>query len=63
MAYPTSNNIIVQHKSNDIENITLQGSTLIEFNGTTDNVQITFYSTQGQDIIGGAGTQFKAVLL
>ena len=55
--------LIVQDQINTSQNKTLQGSTLINFNGTTDNVKITFYTSQGQTIASGKGTTFKAILL
>ena len=57
---------IIQDEINKNISHTLQGSVLVNFNGSSDNVKITFYTSSGngsQTILGGNSCFFKAVLL
>lgn len=58
--------LIVQEEVNKNINHTLQGSVLVDMNGTTDNIRITFYTSSNngsQTIQDNNGSFFKAVLL
>jgi hypothetical protein len=62
----TSQLYITQDEINKNQNHTLQGSVLVELNGDTDYVQITFYTSSNsgsQDIVDTTGTLFKAILI
>ena len=57
---------IVQDEVNKNINHSFVGSVLVDFNGTTDNVKITFYTSSNngsQTIQDNNGSFFKAVLL
>jgi hypothetical protein len=53
---------IAQHQINVTQPMTLCGSVILTFNGTTDKATITVYTsgTNGQTVNGGAGTIFTA---
>lgn len=58
--------LIVQDEVNATQNKTLQGSKIIYFNGSSDNVKITFYTSSNngsQTIQDSNGSFFKAILL